>query len=76
MTRAEAEAKGWTIGQDRWPFPAWSATHRDYDASYEGPEDGWVDNDLSCTAKTLPDLLVEIAEIEADRPTFLEGLIA
>lgn len=37
--------KGWSIYRDtNCPLPGeyWCATGPDYDASYEGPEDGWV----------------------------------
>lgn len=38
--------RGWAISFDRPPIPVrdfdWSAPSPDYDASYEGPEDGWV----------------------------------
>ena len=61
--------KGWTISEARWPEP-WTATHDDFDASYEGPEDGWVGNGLTCFARTHDGLLVEIAEIEATHPHF------
>ena len=54
----------WRIERSEW-LPEWEATHRDYDASYEGPEDGgWVDNGLRTSAKTIPDLLDEIEELE------------
>lgn len=33
--------RGWDIGPD---YVGWTATSPNYDASYEGPEDGWVDN--------------------------------
>ena len=36
--------RGWAVHQNRWPEPPWSAISPDYDASYEGEEDGWVSN--------------------------------
>lgn len=60
----------WAISEGRWPEPAYTATHKDYDASWEGEEDGWVSNGLSCTAPNRDALLVEIAELEAEHPHF------
>jgi hypothetical protein len=58
--------RGWEIRQGRWPEPAWMATGPNYDASYEGPEDGWVDNGQSLDAPTREALVEEIDEwIEA-----------
>lgn len=56
----------WTIERSEW-LPEWEATHRDYDASWEGEEDGWVSNGLHTSAKTIPDLLDEIEELELSR---------
>lgn len=40
--------RGWLIGHDYPPIPwrnfDWTATSPDFDASYEGPEDGWVES--------------------------------
>ncbi len=52
--------RGWTISRGRWPEPEWSATSPDYDASYEGPEDGWVSNGQSVEAATREALVEEI----------------
>jgi hypothetical protein len=57
--------RGWSISYDHPPIPIrlmdWSATHPDYDASCEGPEDGgWVSNGKSVTAGTLDELKAEI----------------
>lgn len=38
----------------------WQAVHKDYDASYEGPEDGWVASHPVLSAATEQDLMVEI----------------
>ncbi len=56
----------WTIQRSEW-LPEWEATHEDYDASWEGEEDGWVSNGLHVAAKTIPDLLDEIEELELSR---------
>lgn len=56
--------RGWKIDFDAKPIPCrsfdWTATHPDYDASYEGPEDGWVSNGLSVSAGSYKELLAEI----------------
>lgn len=51
---------GWTISQGRWPEPAWSAVSQNYDASWEGEEDGWVDNGEKANAPTREALIEEI----------------
>ncbi len=60
--------RGWTISYDPPPIPIrdfdWSATHPDYDASYEGPEDGWVDNGLKVSADTRDALIAEIDDAQ------------
>ena len=58
--------RDWDIWQGRWPEPAWSATSPNYDASYEGPEDGWVSNGESVTANTREELIAEIDEYIAE----------
>ena len=45
----------------------WQAVHKDYDASYEGPEDGWVASHPVLYAATEKDLMVEIDCWEMDR---------
>lgn len=59
--------RGWKIAYGRWPEPKYVAVHPDYDASYEGPEDGWVDNGLKASSEDHSDLLAQIDDIEADR---------
>lgn len=49
--------RGWSID---WNYGEYSATGPNYDASWEGPEDGWVDNGERVFAKTLPDLRDEV----------------
>tara|TARA_Y100001951_G_scaffold105173_2_gene120414 strand:+ start:2904 stop:3137 length:234 start_codon:yes stop_codon:yes gene_type:complete len=56
----ERTYRGWKVYQGRWPEPAWQAHHDDYDASYEGPEDGWIDNGLKASGDTLDELKAEI----------------
>lgn len=47
----------WVIGFD---YGWWNATGPDYDASWEGEEEGWIDNGHHVTARTRPDLIDEI----------------
>lgn len=39
----------------------------DYEATYEGPEDGWVSNGLSAEAPTLKELHAEVDAIIEER---------
>lgn len=57
---SEADYRGWTVSQGRWPEPAWSATGPNYDASWEGEEDGWVASGGHVDAPTRDALVVEI----------------
>jgi hypothetical protein len=56
--------RGWSIHYDPPPIPVrdfdWRAMHPDYDASWEGEEDGWVDNGLKVSAPSLEALHAEI----------------
>lgn len=52
--------RGWHVARGRWPEPAWIAVSPNYDASYEGPEDGWVDNGERADAPTRELLIAEI----------------
>ena len=49
--------RGWTISYDPPPIPCrdfdWSATGPNFDASYEGAEDGFVGNGQQVFARTL-----------------------
>lgn len=54
---APDQHRGWTI---TWDYGHFTATGPNYDASYEGPEDGWVDNGHIVTARTRDDLIAEI----------------
>lgn len=51
------EYRGWSIS---WDYGEYSATGPNYDASWEGPEDGWVDNGHRVFARDLPDLYAEV----------------
>jgi hypothetical protein len=57
--------RGWQISYDRPPIPIrdfdWTAVHPDFDASWEGEEDGWVGtSELQVHAATYEELLVQI----------------
>ena len=61
--------RGWAISFDYPPIPCrdfdWSATSPDYDASYEGEEDGWVSSGTVLHGRTRADVIAEIdAHIE------------
>lgn len=60
---------GWSISAD---YIGYTASHDNFDASYEGPEDGWVGNGLCCWGHTVEECLEQIAEIEAEHPHFDE----
>lgn len=49
--------RGWEI---TWDYGQFQATGPDYDASYEGEEDGWVDNGHRVFARTRGELIAEI----------------
>ncbi len=51
------EYRGWAISFD---YGFYTATGPDYEASYEGPEDGWVDNGQHIEARNLEDLRAEV----------------
>lgn len=59
--------RGWEVRRGRWPEPDWMAVHPNYDASWEGEEDGWVDNGLKADAATYEALCEEIDIIEEER---------
>lgn len=58
-----AQFPKWKIG---WDYGAWQATHDDFDASWEGEEDGYVGNGLSTSANDLESLVLEIEAIEEE----------
>ena len=63
MSSAKHTYRRWSIGMNF--INEWEATHPDYDASYEGPEDGWVESpNMRVTARTLPELYEDIDECE------------
>jgi hypothetical protein len=56
--------RGWRI---TFEYGRYQAVHPDYDASWEGEEDGWRGNGLCCEARTLEELHEEIDEIQDER---------
>jgi hypothetical protein len=58
------EYRGWAIS---WDYGCYTATSPDYDASWEGEEDGWVDNGLRTSARTLSDIYAEVDAILAEQ---------
>lgn len=51
--------RGWAIS---FEYGSFYATSPNYDASYEGPEEGWVDNGERVSASTIDDLYAEVDE--------------
>ena len=56
-TPPERLHRGWEI---TWDYGFYTATGPDYDASYEGEEDGWIDNGHRVSARTRDGLIEEI----------------
>ena len=54
--------RGWSIDINDLAHASdyWQAVHKDYDASYEGPEDGWVGSHPVLTAATEAEVRAEI----------------
>jgi hypothetical protein len=44
-------------------YGRWACTHRNYDASWEGEEDGYVDNGLKAEGRTLEELCEDIDNV-------------
>lgn len=57
--------KGWDID---WEYGWYTATGPNYDASYEGPEDGWVSNGHRVQARTITDLFFEVDDFLEENP--------
>jgi hypothetical protein len=62
----------WTITYAPAPIPArncdWQFSHRDFDASWEGEDDGWVvTNGLSGCGSSVEDCKAQIRDIEEDK---------
>lgn len=52
-----ATYRGWLLG---FEYGWHTATHPDFDASWEGTEDGWVGSHPTLSGRTLDDLKAEI----------------
>lgn len=59
----ETQFPRWTVD---FEYGYYTAIHDNYDASWEGEEDGWVDNGLKVTARTVGGLLDEIKAKEEE----------
>ena len=63
-----ATYRGWSVSFDPPPIPERDfdcrATHPDYDASWEGEEDGWQDNGLKASAASYEALCEEIDALQ------------
>jgi hypothetical protein len=57
MTDNTNTHRGWSL---KWDYGQWTGTGPDYDASWEGEEDGWVGNGHRCYARTREELIEEI----------------
>jgi hypothetical protein len=50
----------------RFEYGRWTATHENYDASWEGEEDGYVGNGWFAEGRTLENLAEDIESVEAE----------
>lgn len=71
--------KQWTFGELRQAYPDWTfefsygeyrATHDNFEASWEGEEDGWVGNGLATSSKTVQGLAEELEALIEEHPHF------
>src|SRR5690348_11442194 len=66
-----------TTRYPRWKieysYGYWRAVHDNYDASWEGEEDGWISNGLDACARTIPDLAEEIDALILDKPDYFSA---
>lgn len=51
----------------QFEYGRWTSSHENYDASWEGEEDGWVSNGLIAEGRTLDDLEEDMRLIEEER---------
>jgi hypothetical protein len=67
MTREEFQARFPRWEHLAFDYGRWTATHENYDASWEGEEDGYVSNGLMCEGRTLEELADECEAKEAEK---------
>ncbi len=67
IEQVKAAYPEWTI---TFEYGYWNAIHNNYDASWEGEEDGWVDNGLSTSGRTPASLAAELEALITDHPHF------
>ena len=72
MTSGKRETyRGWSISYDPPPIPVrdmdWHFVHPDFDASWEGEEDGYVSNGLAGHGASVEDCRAQIDDIEEER---------
>jgi hypothetical protein len=53
-------------GRVDWEYGYYTWTGPNYDASYEGSEDGWIDNGHRVSARTIRDLQIEVDTFLSD----------
>jgi hypothetical protein len=66
MTREEFNTRFPRWEHLAFDYGRWTATHENYDASWEGEEDGYVSNGLMCEGRTLDELADEVEAKEAE----------
>lgn len=55
--QGDSTYRGWSLGP---AYIGWEATGPDYDASWEGEEDGWVDNGQKAWGNTRDECIAAI----------------
>ncbi len=59
--------RGWAVS---FEYGYWNAISPDYDASWEGEEDGYVDNGQKATGRTYDEMCSEVDEWFAENGQF------
>ena len=59
------EYRGWSIEPG---YIGWYATHPEFEASYEGEEDGWIGNGLQVHAMTIEAVKLEVEYYLEENP--------
>jgi hypothetical protein len=76
MTPEEFKARFSRWEHLSFEYGRWTTTHENYDASWEGEEDGWVSNGLMCEGRTLEELADECEEVELELAAKAQSVIA